>query len=132
MQKCFCLMIKSIFCLSIVHQTIIRAIAYYGFTLGSLDDIRKLTYEYASVNCVQVLQNRLTNKIVGGHWFTSFLNRYSSLSIRIPGVRSLRRAASFNPSNGAQLFQNLSQVLEKHKFKCQDIYNYDKNGVNSV
>ena len=87
------------------------------------DDIRKLTFEHASVNCVQILQNQLTNKIVGGHWFTSFLNRYSSLSVRIPGVRSLRRAASFNPSNGAQFFQNLSQVLEKHKFKCQDIYN---------
>ena len=83
---------------------------YYGLTP---DDVRKLAYEYASINSVQVPKNWFTNKKAGADWFTSFLKRHSSLSIRTPEATSLSRATSFNRSNVVLFFQNLIPSVRK-------------------
>ncbi|KAJ8376193.1 hypothetical protein SKAU_G00067730 [Synaphobranchus kaupii] len=69
---------------------------------------------------------------VSEKWFTAFLKRNPSLSIRKPQPTSLSRATSFNRTNVQNFFVNFQRVLEREHLQAKDIWNVDKTGVTTV
>ena len=69
--------------------------------------------------------------MTGVHFWISFRER-NRLSIRTPEAMSLGRATAFNHYTADKFYDNLASVMEEHKFKCQEIYNVDETGCNSV
>lgn len=102
---------------------------YYG--LSPLE-IRVLAYEFAIMNNIPVPRNWKVDCRAGTDWFTSFLKRHPCLSIREPEATSIARATSFNTTNVSAFFDNLSTVLERHKFGPENIFNIDETGVTTV
>ena len=102
---------------------------YYGL---SPKEIRKLAYEFAGANNVNMPGKWSECETAGADWFTGFLRRHPQLSIRTPEATSLGRATSFNSVNVSLFFNNLAGVLEKHKFVSSDIYNMDETGITTV
>jgi len=54
---------------------------YYGLTPS---DVKVLAYEYAKSNNVAYPKNWDVHKVASKDWFTSFLKRNSTLSLRLP------------------------------------------------
>ena len=69
--------------------------------------------------------------MIGVHFWISFKER-NCLSIRTPEATSLRRATAFSRYTADKFYNNLWNVMDEHKFKCQDIYNVDETGCTSV
>ncbi|XP_011870541.1 PREDICTED: uncharacterized protein LOC105563512 [Vollenhovia emeryi] len=102
---------------------------YYGL---SPKEIRKLAFQYAQVANIKMPESWSDKKMAGADWFTSFLKRHSTLSIRTPEATSLARTSSFNPTNVEKFFYNVKTVLEREKFEASDIWNVDETGVTTV
>jgi hypothetical protein len=102
---------------------------YYGL---SPNEVRKLAYQYATKNNTKCPMKWSESEQAGVDWFTSFIRRNSTLSIRTPEATSLSRATSFNRANVGVFFNNLAEVLDKYKFQPQDIYNIDETGITTV
>ena len=69
--------------------------------------------------------------MTGVHFWISFKER-NRLSIRTPEATSLERATTFNHYTADKFYDNLWNVMDEHKFECQDIYNVDETGCTSV
>lgn len=102
---------------------------YYGLTPKN---IRELAYELALANQLKLPDYWIENKIASKEWFTSYMKRHPTLSIREPEGTSLSRATSFNRHNVGIFFNNLKCVLEKHKFENKDVWNADETGIQTV
>lgn len=111
----------------IIHSSKI----YYGLTP---QNIKLLAYELAMANrnVIAVPDTWINHKMATKDWFTLFMKRHERLSIREPEATSLGRATSFNKTNVNMFFDNLKCVLEKYKFKNNDIWNVDETGVQTV
>lgn len=69
---------------------------------------------------------------LGDEWRKGFMSRNKDLSLRKPESTSLLRGTGFNKSRVDEFFENYSQVLEKYKFKAEQIYNLDETGITTV
>jgi len=54
------------------------------------------------------------------------------LFIRSPEATSIGRATTFNKDTVKEYFENLANVLDKHQFTPDRIYNVDETGVTTV
>lgn len=95
---------------------------HYGL---SINETRKLAYEFAVKNGKNMRDNWEAEKMAGREWLFGFRTRHR-LSLRAPEPTSLSRATSFNRYNVTKFFENLGSVLERHHFLPQDIYNLDE------
>lgn len=64
----------------------------------------------------------------GADWFTGFIKRNPSLSIRTPEATSASRASSFNRNNVGEFFTKLGEILLKHTLLPSRIWNLDETG----
>jgi hypothetical protein len=102
---------------------------YYGL---STKDVRNLAYQYAVKNNVTIPAGWCDKQKASCDWLSSFLKRKNALSIRTPRATSLGRATSFNKHNLEMFFANLTEVYDRYKFQCQDIYNVDETATTTV
>jgi len=102
---------------------------YYGLTPS---DVKVLAYEYAKLNNVAYPKGWDVHKIASKDWFTNFLKRNHTLSLRLPEATSLGRITSFNRHNVAIFFDNLHSLYVKHNFEGHRVWNVDETGVTTV
>ena len=102
---------------------------YYGL---SPKETRKLAYECALKYKIRIPESWTSNESAGEDWFSSFLKRHPTLSIRVPEATSLSRMTSFNRENVKLFFAKLAEVMDRHNFHANDIWNVDETGVTTV
>ncbi|KAB0805318.1 hypothetical protein PPYR_02288 [Photinus pyralis] len=102
---------------------------YFGLTPT---DVRSLVYEFAIRKSVTVPEQWHVTKMGSRDWFSNFMNRNPTLSIRVPEATSHARAVNFNRVNVTKFFDNLSKVMDKYHFEAANIYNVDETGVTTV
>ena len=95
-------------------------------------EARLLAFGFATANLKNVPPSWVINQRAGGDWFSAFMKRHGSLSVRAPEATSLSRATSFNRSNVSAFFDNLQTVMQRHNFGPHEIYNADETGVTTV
>lgn len=84
-------------------------------------EVKKFAYQFAVSNNIEVPTNWTDIEMAGPDWFSSFIIRNCTLSLRTPESTSLSRATRFNKHNVGLFFDNLANVLERYKFHCHDI-----------
>lgn len=102
---------------------------YFGL---STKDVKKLAYEFALKLYIKIPPNWTKLELAGDDWFSSFLKRNNTLSIRKPEATSLSRAMKFNPINVKLFMDKYDSVLVKYKFEAHEIYNLDETGITTV
>lgn len=88
--------------------------------------------QFCTENSTSVPEQWVQRGLAGKDWFTNFMHRHPSLSVRTPEATSYARAINFNKVNVGKFFDNLGSLLEKHKFQASEIYNVDETGVTTV
>ncbi len=96
------------------------------------NETRKVAHQYAVANNVKCPQNWNVRKEASRDWFTGFLKRNKTLSIRKPEATSQARAAGFNRPVVNQFYSNLLALLMKYDFLPCDIWNCDETNVPTV
>lgn len=61
-----------------------------------------------------------------------FMSRHLDLSLRKPESTSLIRGTAFNKDRIEEFFNNYVGVMEKYKFRPEQIYNLDETGITTV
>lgn len=113
----------------LTHYILKASRIYYGL---SPREVRQLAYQYAIANNLRIPPSWSDNECARADWFSAFLKRNPTLSIRSPQATSLSRATSFNRTNVNAFFDNLSTVMNKYGFECSDIFNLDETGLTTV
>lgn len=83
---------------------------FYGLTTTN---VRRLAYEMAKRNDVQVPGKWYETQTAGIDWLYHFRKRHETLSLRTPEGCSLSRATSFNRHNVRVFFDNLQDVMAR-------------------
>jgi len=102
---------------------------HYGLSPKSA---RLLAFEFAEANHKDVPSSWILNQTAGEDWFSGFMKRHCSLSLRAPEATSLSRATSFNRTNVSAFFDNLEHVMERNHFGAHQIFNVDETGMTTV
>ncbi|XP_031335664.1 uncharacterized protein LOC116165389 [Photinus pyralis] len=97
----------------------------------SAKECRLFAYRFAVSNQKPVPESWSDKKCAGEEWMKLFRARHK-LSLRTPEATSLSRATSFNKHNVSIFFTNLRNVIEKHGFTANQIYNCDETAVTTV
>lgn len=95
-------------------------------------EVRSFAYKCAVTYNLRTPEKWHETMMAGADWFSSFMTRNPSLSIRKPQATSLARATAFNRTTTNEFFDNLSTAMRKHNFAPQNIYNVDETGVTTV
>lgn len=95
-------------------------------------EVRKLAWEYAVSLDLNIPESWSDKQLAGADWFTHFLKRHPTLSIRTPRATSLARASSFNKTNVDLFFNNLKVVLDRLKLGPGDVWNVDETGITTT
>lgn len=102
---------------------------YFGLTPM---EVRQLAFDYGKALNKSLPQSWNNNSLAGADWFSAFLKRHPTLSLRTPQSTSLSRATSFNRTNVTLFFDNLGNLYDRYKFNPCDIYNMDETGIVTV
>ena len=94
--------------------------------------VRKLAYEMVCINKLHMPKKWAEEKQAGEDWFSGFLRRHQTLSIRSPEATSLARATSFNKHNVKAYFDILEPLIAKLNSGGGVIYNLDETGCTTV
>ena len=115
---------------TVLQDYLVRAAnIYFGL---SPRNVRELAYECAIEFGLEMPDQWSRDHCAGPDWFSGFLKRNPSLSIRTPEPTSLSRATSFNRSNVDRFFEQLKTVLDRDNIMPYDIWNCDETGLTTV
>lgn len=98
----------------------------------SRKEARKLAYNFAKVNSIEYPTSWNNEGQAGKTWYYGFMKRHKMLSLRKPQATSLSRATSFNRHNVSTFFGKYKELLNKHGFLPENIYNVDESGLSTV
>ena len=101
---------------------------FHGLTS---EKVKELAYEFAMVNKINIPDSWKTNKKAGKDWLLFFTAEYK-LSVRQPEATSLGRATAFSAHNVSLFYSNLSDVMSRHQFPPNRIFNIDETGCSTV
>lgn len=103
----------------------------YGLSTSTL---RKVAYEMAVRNNLEIPRSWVENKAAGLEWMRGFLHRTRTLSIRKPEACSLSRLTSFNKHNVSLFFDNLESIFNRYPQLVDGsrIFNLDETGLTTV
>lgn len=102
---------------------------HYGLTTVQ---IRKLAYEYAKALNLKYPAKWDENQMAGLEWMRKYRERNANLSLRKPENTSAARSFAFNKTAVQQFYNNLGDVLQRHNFAADRIFNFDESGVSTV
>ncbi|KAJ4425599.1 hypothetical protein ANN_27795 [Periplaneta americana] len=101
---------------------------FYGLCVT---DLRRLAFEFAEINGISHPFNK-TRRMAGKDWCNGFMKRQGDLSIRRPEATSLARVTGFSKESINRFFDLLKQLMDKHKFSADKIFNCDETGISTV
>ncbi|XP_031328879.1 tigger transposable element-derived protein 6-like [Photinus pyralis] len=99
---------------------------YFGLTTK---DLRKLAYEFAKHLKLNFPSKWEESQMASIDWYKAFMQRNPILSVRRPQATSLARAMNFNKPNVEKFYRNLAELLDRWKFRPENMYNIDETGV---
>lgn len=102
---------------------------YFGLTPNG---VKKLAFEFGTRRGIAIPAGWMKNQQAGSDWFTSYLSRHPSLSLRKPEATSMARMSSFNPHSVGVFFDNLIKVLSQFDIGPGSIWNMDETGITTV
>lgn len=111
----------------------LKECAYIFYGLTNLD-CRRLAYETAIMNKLDVPGSWKRDKIAGIEWLRSFRKRHPELALRTAESCSLGRASGFNRPNIKKYFKNLEDVLKRQPDFSNGtrVYNLDETSTTTV
>ncbi|KZS06371.1 Uncharacterized protein APZ42_030201 [Daphnia magna] len=95
-------------------------------------DTKKLAYCYGKANQISMPNQWSVKKAAGSDWFSLFLKRNKNLSIRKPERTSQARAAAVNHRVIDKFYDDLFELINKHNFQPEDIFNCDETNNPTV
>lgn len=93
---------------------------------------RELAFNFAVANKIAVPPNWTENEKASEDWFSAFMKRNVTLSIRAPEATSQARTSGFNAPVVAQFFNLLMELLIRFGLSAARIWNADETGIPTV
>ncbi|XP_023031253.2 uncharacterized protein LOC111518520 [Drosophila willistoni] len=102
---------------------------YHGLTLG---EVKQLAFQFANKLKLKYFSSWDDDATAGPKWCRLFMKRHPELTLRHPEQISLNRVKAFSKPIVEKYFSNLGNLLEKHLFGCNAIYNMAECGFSAV
>jgi DDE superfamily endonuclease./helix-turn-helix, Psq domain. len=92
-------------------------------------DLRTVAFQWAQRLGKQELKG---DGALGLDWYFGFRTRHPQLTLRKPEATSAARAAAFNKVTVTNFFTLLTDVIDRHGFTGERIFNCDETGISCV